>query len=90
MFSQVFVCSQGGSAYNGGGGLLWGGVGQTSPGLPMGRGSASEGGGVGQIPLRYMGYYRIRSTSGRYASYLNAFLLIIRQLDPVQLYHKLN
>ena len=27
-------------------------------------------------PQKYMGYYRIRSTSGRYASYWNAFLFI--------------
>ena len=27
-------------------------------------------------PTRYMGYYRIRSTNGRYASYWNAFLFM--------------
>ena len=31
--------------------------------------------GVGQTPPPCMGYCRIRSTSGRYASYWNAFLL---------------
>ena len=36
------------------------------------RGSASRG--VGQTPLRYMGYYGIWSTNGQYASYWNAFL----------------
>ena len=35
-------------------------------------------GGCGQSPPpRYMGYYGIRSRSGRYASYWNAFLLRI-------------
>ena len=29
-------------------------------------------------PLRYMRYYGIRSTSGRYASYWNAFLFLIK------------
>ena len=31
-------------------------------------------GGWGRPPLRYMGYFGIQSTSGRYASYWNAFL----------------
>ena len=46
------------------------------PGLPTG-GSAS--GGVGQIaaPHRYMDYYGIRLTSGRYASYWNVFLSMV-------------
>ena len=37
-------------------------------------GSAS--GGIGQTPLRYMGYYGLWSTSRWYASYWNAFLFI--------------
>ena len=42
----------------------------------MGRGSAS-GEGWADPPPRYMGYYGIRSTSRRYASYGNAFLFFI-------------
>ena len=42
-------------------------------GLPLGRGVFSIW-GVGQTSPRYMGCYRIRSTTGRYASNWNAFL----------------
>ena len=48
----------------------------TSGGLHLG--SLHPGGSAsGRIPhpLRYMGYYGVRSESGRYASYWNAFLL---------------
>ena len=46
----------------------------------LGEGASSWGvciqGRVGQTsPPRYMGYYRIQSTNGRYASYCNAFLI---------------
>ena len=56
-----------------GGGLHSGNVCLTSPVGLWGRGR----GGVGHTspPPRYMGYYGIQSTSGRYASYWNAFLL---------------
>ena len=56
-----------------------------APGLPTG-GSASRGvcphwglhpARVGKNPPRHMGYYGIQPTSGRYASYWNAFLLVI-------------
>ena len=45
-----------------------------------GGGFASRGRGVGQTPPppRYMGYYGIRSTSERYASYWNAFLVNVK------------
>ena len=55
--------------------------------LGSGRGSASRewagglhpGRGVGRSPPpRYMGYYGIRSTSGRCASYWNAFLFKLK------------
>ena len=35
-------------------------------------------GGGYSPPPQYMGYYGIRSTSGRYASYWNAFLLSLK------------
>ena len=41
------------------------------------------GGGVAQpaTPLKHMGYYGIRSTRGRYASYWNSFLLLQSETD---------
>ena len=62
------VCLQEGSAYGG----------SASGGLHRVGGSASWGGvciqeGWAKTPT-YMGYYGIRSTRGRYASYWNAFL----------------
>ena len=48
--------------------------GRLSPGGSASRGSASRGiEGLGRSP---MGYYGLRSTSERYASYWNAFLLL--------------
>ena len=44
-------------------------------------GGVHPGGGVGQTPI---GYYGLRSTSGRYASYWNAFLFIMPpNTDPL-------
>ena len=45
------------------------------PGGSASGGSASRGGWA-DPPPRYMGYYGIQSTSGRYASYWNAFLFL--------------
>ena len=49
------------------------------------RGSASRG--VGQTALPTLGYYGMQSTSGRYASYWNAFLFIylfcLRNAKPI-------
>ena len=77
------VCIQGeGGLYPGGGGSAsrLGGLSasRVEGGLYLWRGrSASRGGG--QIPSpRYMGYYGIRWTNGRHASYWNAFLLSIK------------
>ena len=42
------------------------------------------GRGLDRPPSRYMGYYGIRSTSGRYASYWNAFLLSVSNQPHVQ------
>ena len=41
--------------------------------------------GVRQTPPRYMGYYVILSTSGRYASYWNTFLHIVLSYCLIQL-----
>ena len=52
---------------------------------PMERGFASKGGWADTLPIRY---YEIRSTSGRYASYWNAFLfraVFIRHIAVVYL-----
>ena len=60
------VCLQGGSASR-----------ESASRGSVSRGSLHPWGGVGQIPpQRYMGYYRIQSTSERYPSYWNAFLFI--------------
>ena len=69
------VCIQEG--LQNGGGLHPGGLGRLPPRRQT-WGSAS-GGGVRQIPPPpiYIGYYGIWSTSGRYASYWNAFLLLL-------------
>ena len=48
----------------------------------LGGGSAS-GGVLGRPPTRYMGYYGMRSTSGRYASYWNAFLSKIYDIKTI-------
>ena len=55
--------------------LWWGGW---SASRELGRApQVCRQGEVGRPPLpRYMGYYEIRSTSGWYASYWNAFLVI--------------
>ena len=52
---------------------------QEGGGLLPGERGLHPGGGLGRPlpPPRYMGYYGIRSTSGRYASYWNAFLYYI-------------
>ena len=65
MFSQVFVCPQGGGGVCIQRVCIWRGV--------QGR-LLSGWGWVDPPPI---GYYGIGSTSGRYASYWNAFLLII-------------
>ena len=57
---------QGGLRPGGDGGLHAGGEGGLHPGGGLHRG--------GQTPFPPMGFYGIRSTSGRYASYWNAFL----------------
>ena len=53
------------------------GVGKTPPPRSAYRGAVCIQGGWADPPPRYMGYYEIRSTSGRYASYWSAFLLLI-------------
>ena len=65
------VCIQGGLPTRQEGGSASSGVGQTPLGLSTG-GLHPEG--LGRSPPRYMGYYGIWSTSGRYASYWNASL----------------
>ena len=60
------------------GGLSWEGL---PPGGSAPRGSASGERGSWSDPLRYMRYYGIQSTSGRYASYWNAFLFLIKILS---------
>ena len=68
-FSQACVIP---SVHGEGGGLHPGGC--LDPGVPNPGGSASRGlGGWADPPP--IGYYRIWSMSGRYASYWNAFLL---------------
>ena len=71
MFSQVFVCPQGG--------------GSASREVCI-RAGVCIGGlhpGGGQTPP--IGYYGIQSTSGRYASYWNAFLFKIKLVAYLQL-----
>ena len=69
----------------GGGGLHQvgsvGGVGQNPLGLPIG-GVCIWGGWVDPPPPSYMGYYGIWSTSGRQASYWNAYLFEISVIVP--------
>ena len=74
MFSQVCVKN---SADRGGGlplGRLYPGGGLLGEGFCPG-GYAIQGGWADSPPPKKIGYYGIRSTSGRYASYWNAFLL---------------
>ena len=72
--SQV-MWPRGSASQGSGGGGLPNPPGGTPPGLPMG-GSLHPGGGwADPPPSRYMGYYGTLSTSRRYASYWNVFLL---------------
>ena len=66
------------SASKGGGRNLQPGGLHLGVGVYIRRGGLPTGGfGRPRPPLRYMGYYEIRSTSEQYASYWNAFLFMV-------------